>query len=480
MDPLPLYRRLANHYRDAIESRTLVQGDRFPAVRTLMERHSVSLSTALQVCRQLESEGWLESRPRSGNFVRQPQRTAGQPLAEPIPNQPIDPAQYVGVHARVSNFIARTRQGPVKTNFSRARGAPDLYPGAALKNAASRALRHNPDLLVNVGPHKGNAGFLGILAKRAMHAGMRIAPNDIVVTQGCVEALNLALRAVTQSGDTVAVESPTFFGILQILESLGLRALEIPTSPHTGISLDALDLAVQTHSGIKAIVVVPHLQNPLGSIMPDAHKARLVAFCEEQGIPLIEDDTYSALCEGDTPQRALKSWDETGNVMHCASFHKILAPGLRLGWISGGRWQARVEMFKHAQTHYNEELPQLAAAEIIGSSAYDRHLRRLRSALRVQRQQMAEAIISHFPPGTRMNNPDGGMTLWVELPDRLSSQRLFDAALGEGIVVAPGTMFSNSNRFEHCVRLNCGWPHTAEIDAAIKRLGELCEQLADG
>jgi len=480
MEPLPLYRRLANHYRDAIESRTLVQGDRFPAVRTLMERHSISLSTALQVCRQLESEGWLESRPRSGNFVRQPQRMASRPLTEPNPNQPIDPAQYVGVHARVSEFIARTRQGPVNANFSRARGAPGLYPGEALKNAATRALRYNPDLLVSVGPHKGNAGFRNILAKRAMSAGMLISPDDIVVTQGCIEALNLALRAVTQSGDIVAVESPTFFGILQVLESLGLRALEIPTSPHTGISLDALELAVQTHPGIKAIVTIPHLQNPLGSIMPDAHKARLVSFCEQQGIPLIEDDTYSALCEGDTPQRALKSWDKTGNVMHCASFHKVLAPGLRLGWISGGRWQARVEMFKHAQTHYNEELPQLAAAEIIGSSAYDRHLRRLRSALRVQRQQMTDAITAYFPSGTRMNNPDGGMALWVELPDRLSSQRLFDAALPEGIVVAPGLMFSNSNRYEHFVRLNCGWPHTAEIDAAIKRLGELCGKLARG
>lgn len=480
MDPLPLYRRLANHYRDAIESRTLAQGDRFPAVRTLMERHSVSLSTALQVCRQLESEGWLESRPRSGNFVRQPQRTASRPLAEPPANQPIDPAQYVGVHTRVSEFIARTRQGPVKANFSRARGAPGLYPGEALKNAATRALRRNPEVLVNSGPHKGNAGFRGILARRALAADMLISPDDIVVTQGCIEALNLALRAVTQAGDVVAVESPTFFGILQILESLGLRALEIPTSPHTGISLEALELAVQTHPGIKAMIVVPHLQNPLGSIMPDAHKARLVAFCEQQAIPLIEDDTYSGLCEGDTPQRALKSWDQSGNVIHCASFHKVLAPGLRLGWISGGRWQARVEMFKHAQTHYNEELPQLAVAEIVGSSAYDRHLRRLRSALRVQRQQMSEAITAHFPAGTRMNSPDGGMALWVELPDRLSSQRLFDAALPEGILLAPGLMFSNSNRYEHFVRLNCGWPHSLEIDAAIKRLGELCALLADG
>lgn len=478
MDQAPLYRRLADHYRAAIETGSLAGGDRFPSIRALMARHEVSLSTALQACRQLESDGWLEARPRSGNFVRQPHRLAIRPLAEPAPNQPLDPAQYVGVHARVSEFIARCRQGPVKANFSRARGAPSLYPGEALKNAATRALRHNPELLVNVGPHNGNAGFRSILAKRAMSAGMLIAPEDIVITQGCIEALNLALRAVTQAGDIVAVESPTFYGLLQILESLGLKALEIPTSPQTGISLEALELATQTYAGIKALVIVPHLQNPLGSIMPDAHKARLVAFCEQQGIPLIEDDTYSALCDDEAPQRALKSWDKTGNVIHCASLHKILAPGLRLGWISGGRWQARVEMFKHAQTHYNEELSQLAAADFMASSAYDRHLRRLRGTLRHHRQQMTEAITTYFPPGTRMNHPNGGMTLWVELPDQLSSQRLFDAALAEGILVAPGLMFSNSNRFEHFVRLNCGWPYSAEVDASVKRLGALCLQLA--
>lgn len=477
MDSPPLYRRLADHYRSAIENGSLVAGDRFPSIRALMARHEVSLSTALQACRQLETDGWLEARPRSGNFVCHPRRRAPSPLVEPALLQPLDPASYVGVHARVSEFVARCRQTAVKANFSRARGAPGLYPGEALKNAAARALRKYPELLVNVGSHKGNASFRTLLARRAMDAGMLISPEEIVVTQGCIEALNLALRAVTQPGEIVAVESPTFYGLLQILESLGLRALEIPTSPHTGISLEALELATRTCPGIKALVIVPHLQNPLGSIMPDSHKARLVGFCEQQGIPLIEDDTYSALCEAG-PQRALKSWDQSGNVIHCASLHKILAPGLRLGWISGGRWQTRVEMFKHAQTHYNEELSQLAAADFIGSSAYERHLRRLRSTLRNHRQQMADAITAHFPAGTRLNHPDGGLSLWIELPGQLSSQRLFDAALQEGILVAPGLLFSNSNRFEHFVRLNCGWPYTPDIAAAVRRLGELCEYLA--
>ncbi|WP_300453969.1 PLP-dependent aminotransferase family protein [Accumulibacter sp.] len=479
MDQAPLYRRLVDHYRVAIETGSLVCGDRFPSIRTLMARHQVSLSTALQVCRQLESDGWLEARPRSGNFVRQPLRLAARPLAEPVINQPLDAAQYVGIHARVSEFIARCRQGPVRVNFSRARGAPSLYPGQALRNAAARALRRHPELLVDVGPHNGNAVFRSVLAKRAMSSGMLIGPEEIVVTQGCIEALNLALRAVTQAGDIVAVESPTFYGLLQILESLGLRALEIPTSPQTGISLEALELATRIHAGIKALVVIPHLQNPLGSIMPDEYKARLVAFCEEQGIPLIEDDTYGALCDGETPPRALKAWDRAGNVIHCASLHKILAPGMRLGWISGGRWQARVEMFKHAQTHCNEQLSQLAAADFMSSSAYDRHLRQLRGTLRRNRQRMADAISAYFPGGTRLNHPNGGLTLWVELAGQISSQRLFDQALRDGILVAPGRLFSNSERCEHFVRLGCGWPYGEDVDRAMQRLGQLCQRLIE-
>lgn len=477
MNPLPLYRRLADHYREAIETGTLIQGDRFPSVRTLMARHTVSLSTALQLCRQLESDGWLEARPRSGNFVRRPSQHAARPLPDPVPGQAIDPAQYVGINAKVSAFIARGREASAGVNFSSARSAPALYPGEALKNAATRILRRHPELLVRPSSNWGAPLFRATLAKRALDHGMTLAPEEILVTQGCIEALNLALRATTQPGDVVAVESPTFFGLLQVLEALGLRALEIPTSPRTGISLDALALAVQTTPDIKALVVVPHLQNPLGSVMPDQHKVELVAFCSRHSIPLIEDDTYSALTNDDQPRRALKSWDADGNVIHCASLHKVLAPGMRLGWINGGRWHARVAMLKYVQSRNNEELAQLAAAEFIASSAYDRHLRKLRICLRQQRAQTADAIVRYFPAATRLTDPAGGLALWVELPEGLSSGTLFDAALAEGIVIAPGLMFSNSNRFDSFIRLNCGAPFVPPIDAALRTLGRLCHNL---
>jgi DNA-binding transcriptional MocR family regulator len=473
MDPLPLYRRLAAHYREAIASGALSPGDRLPSLRDLMRRHDVSLSTALQLCRHLEAEGCLEARPRSGYFVCPPTRGERHALAEPQAGPPPDPAQYVGMNERVSEFVVRGRQGTVRVNFSSARSAPSLYPGEALKAAAMRALRQQPDLLVKVASHGGNPAFRAVLAKRALAIGTVLSPDEILVTQGCIEALNLALRAVTTPGDIVAVESPSFYGLLQVLETLGLRALEIPTSPQSGLSLEAMQLAFDSYPDIKALVVVPHLQNPLGAIMPDEHKERLVAMCRERSVALIEDDTYSALIDDGLPRRALKSWDREGGVIHCASLHKVLAPGMRLGWMNAGRWQARVEMLKYAQSRYNDELAQVAAAEVMASGAYDRHLQHLRGKLREQRQRTAAAIASYFPTGTRFSQPKGGLALWVELPAQLSSQAVFDRALEAGILVAPGLMFSNSNRYDHYVRLNCGMPYTPEVDQALRELGAI-------
>lgn len=475
---IPLYRQLADHYRLAIEAGTLAPGDRMPSVRTLMERHRVSLSTALQTCRHLEAQGMLEARPRSGYFVRTPARASLVPVPEPRPWVP-DLLQYVGINQRVSSILARGLQADVKVNLAVAHGSPSLYPVNELRQATIRALRDHPLLFGNPPPGGGESRFRAALSRRALEARMHINPEEIVVTHGCIEAINLALRAVASAGDLVAVESPTYYALLQTLESMGIRALEIPTSPQTGISLDALELASQTYDNIKAVIVVPHFQNPLGSVMPDSHKAQLVKWAESRGIAIIEDDTYASLSDDGVIPAAIRSWDTTGNVIHCASLHKTLAPGMRLGWIAGGKWQWRVEMLKYAQTRPNEALAQIAMGEFIDSPRYDRHLRHLRTQLREHRAAMAEAIATYFPAGTRLTLPAGGLSLWVEMPGGVSSERLFDAALAKGIRVAPGSLFSNSARYDHFLRINGGQPFTREVDKAVRTLATEVIRLLD-
>jgi DNA-binding transcriptional MocR family regulator len=473
------YRQLADHYLQAIQAGSLRPGDRLPSLRQLMQQHDVSLSTALQLCRTLESEGWAEARERSGYFVRRPWRLRTPPLDEPVAGRVPDPAQFLGIHAKVSTFVTQRRYNEIRLDLAAARGAPALYPGEALRAAAVRALRQQPDLLTRAAPSRALTPLREAAAQRALRVGMVLAPQDILPTNGCIEALNLALRAVAQPGDTVAVESPTFYGLLQVLESLGMRALEIPTSPQTGLSIDALELAIQAYGAIKAVVVVPHLQNPLGSVMPDVHKAQLVALCARHDIALIEDDTYSELLDVATPPRALKSFDQTDGVIHCASLHKILAPGMRLGWVHAGRWHARVEMLKYTQTRSNEELAQWAAGSYMQTGAYDRHLRQLRDKLRAQRERTADAIAQHFPAGTRINLPPGGLQLWVALPEGLHSATVFDAALREHILVAPGAMFSNTARFDHYLRINCGWPWSDALEAGLRQLGQIVTRVRD-
>ena len=470
MNTTPLYRQLANHYLDAIRSGILKTGERLPSIRLMMEKHAVSLSTAVQVCRELEDCGVLEARPRSGNYIRQPDSV---PKPAPALAPALDTSVYAGIHQQVCAVLKASQHSTIKVNFASAYCAPELYPLKTLQDNMIKALRNDACQLGAAGSTSGNSTLRNILARRALASKTQLAPERIVITNGATEAINLALRAVTRPGDTVAVESPTFYGLLQILESLNLRVLEVPASAHTGLNLTALQMLLQGPERVKALIVVPNLQNPLGSVMPDANKARLVKLCAEYNTVLIEDDTYGDLVDSEQPLSTLKHWDRTDNVIYCASLNKTLAPGMRLGWISAGKWHDRVEMLKHTQSRGCEVLSQLAVSEFMRTPSYERYLRRLRKTLTAQREQMSAAISRHFPIGTNVTHPQGGTLLWVEMPRRHSSMALFQEALKVGIQISPGDIFSNANRFDHFVRIGCGAPYSPRIDEALQTLGRI-------
>ncbi|MGF6262437.1 DNA-binding transcriptional MocR family regulator [Paraburkholderia youngii] len=477
-DRQPLYRQLADQYRRAIGNGVLRPGDRMPSMRAFMQRHGVSLATATESYRVLERDALIDARPRSGYFVRVP-ATVLPNASEPDLTMPPGEAQFVGIHATISAIVSRYQRYPQALNLGGATAAPDLYPTDALQQAAMRALRREPKLLTSAGPDFGDPALRAIIARRALEGGIEIGADEIIMTHGGIEAVNLALRAVTQPGDTIAVESPCFFGLLQVLESLGLRALEIPASPSTGLSVEALNFALQNHRDIKAVVVVPNLQNPLGSVMPDSNKASVVELCARAGVALIEDDPYRDLVDGEPSPRSLKAWDTDGTVIHCTSFNKTLAPGMRVGWINGGRWHPRVGMLKFAQSRHNDQLAQVVLAGFLGTGAYARHLRRLRESLRLQRERMAAGIAAAFPDGTRFTSPRGGMFFWVELPHGLSSAVFFEAALDDGIRVMPGTVFSNTGRFDRFIRLSCPSAELDLVDEAVRRLGRLATRMME-
>ena len=471
-----LYERIATHFEQAIAQQALGVGARMPSVREIRRLHHVSHSTALQVLRVLEARGLIEARPRVGYFVRD---TALQMPAAREPQLlaplPLQDHRFAGIGERAAEYLNKARlKGALTVDLGSAMPAPELFDTKLLNQHATALLREQPQILVH-GPSAPftHPEFQAAMARYALSFGVHVAPMDVAATFGNSEAVNLALDALTEPGDVVAIESPTFYGILQAIEAKKLQALEIPSSPHTGMSIEALELALRTHPRLKAVVVVPHLQMPQGATMPDSHKQRLVALCRAHGVALIEDDIYREFVETDDVLRPCKAWDTDGSVIYCSSLSKSYAPGLRLGWMNAGRWHERVQMIKFARSRNLPVWPQLLGARTVGSPAYMRHLVRLRQQLRVQRQAAAQAVARYFPIGTRLSLPAGGLSIWLELPEQISSSRLYDEALALGIRTAPGDMFSNTGHYDHFLRLSCGMPFTPEVEDAYRTLGRM-------
>lgn len=461
-----LYEQVAERLQGLVDNGTLRPGERLPSVRRLHRQWSVSLSTVLQAYRVLEDRGIIEARPQSGHYVRATLQRLPEPRLLAPGGQPraVDRGDLM---MRVS--MAAGPMGLVRLGCGLPH--PDLVPREALNRVVGRVARERSDSHAYV-MSPGHERLRRVLAGRLLDAGCSVTQEQIVVTTGGQEALNLCLRTVGRAGDTVLVESPTYFGLLEILSSHGLRAVEVPTHPRLGIDVDALTAALDREQPA-AVVVMANFSNPLGSLMPDPAKARLVAVCAARGVPLIEDDAYGELSFEGTRPRALKAWDRDGGVLHCGTLSKTLSPGLRVGWVAAGRYTSQVSRNKMLASLACATVPQLTAAEFLKTGGYDRHLRKLRRAYKAHVTRMSALVAEVFPPGTRLSRPRGGQFLWVELPEPCDALALFELAWDAGVSVAPGPMFSASGGFGRHLRLNCSVPWGPEVEGAVRLLGGL-------
>jgi DNA-binding transcriptional MocR family regulator len=463
-----LYEELAGHISGLIQDGTLRSGERVPSVREVVRERRVSPATAMRAYQLLESRGLIETRPRSGYYVSESRERR---IAEPRKARSAPRTTRVDVSDLVFQILDAARDRDV-IPFGSAFPSPTLFPWPRLARYLGSGARHmDPWSTVESLP-PGSAELRRQIARRYLKFGTNVSAEEIVITGGALEALNLSLQVLTRPGDAVAIEAPAFYGCLQAVEMLGLKAVEIPTNPRDGVDLGALAQAIERH-GIRACWLMTSFQNPLGATMPEGKKRELVELLEARDVPLIEDDVYAELHFGDERPRPAKAFSSKGGVLNCGSFSKCLAPGYRLGWVAAGRFATEVQKRKIA-TSISTSLPiQDGIALYLRQDGYDAHLAKLRAALEAQQSALFASLQKHFPNGYRVTRPEGGYFVWVELPRGVDTLELHRLALEQGISIAPGPIFSPRREFRNCVRLNYGHPWTPELDRAIARLGEL-------
>lgn len=465
------YEALAEKIADMIRSGALAAGDRAPSVRQASARYNVSPSTVFQAYYLLESRGLIRARERSGYYVSDNVKTL---LPEPAPSQSALQSTEVKVNELVFSVLEAMRDtdiAPLGTAFP----APELFPLQKLTHSLCRANRNREPGGSGTNLSPGNESLRRSIALRYMTAGVPVSPDEIIITNGALEGLSLALQAITQPGDLVAIESPAFYAVLQTVERLNLKAIEIPMDPTEGMDLEALADALGNNC-IKACWCMTNFQNPMGSTMPEPKKRSLVELLLKHKVPLIEDDVYGELYFGNTYPRPAKTFDKEGLVIHCSSFSKTLAPGYRIGWVLAGRYHESIRRAKLMTTLSASVPAQLAIADYLQRGGYDRHLRKLRHLLEDQQSQMAKAIATFFPEGCKVTRPQGGYFLWLELPEKIDSLTLYRLSLERGINLAPGPIFSATGNYTNYIRLNYGQA-MGRLTPAIEVVGELARDL---
>jgi DNA-binding transcriptional MocR family regulator len=465
-----LYEKVAARIEGLIERGTLKPGDRLPSVRGLSLRERVSVATVIEAYRHLEDRGRIEARPQSGHYVRRPSR---ERPPEPRPCRPSVTATPVRFGNRIQ-ALYRAVHDPTIVPLGAATISAELLPVDRLNRAYATLARGAGGLAVSYDPPPGLPALRREIARRYVDAGLPLEADDLVTTNGAMEAAFLCLRAVTRPGDAIVMESPTYYGMVQLVETMGLRAIEVPVHPQTGMDLACLAHVLERQR-VAAIVSIPSFNNPTGARMPDDAREELAALLARAEVPLIEDDIYGDLWFEAPRPRPVKAFDDKGLVMLCGSISKTIAPGYRVGWVAPGRWREQVERLKFVHSVATSTLPQMAVAEFLHSGGYDHHLRTLRRRLATNVQTFADAVTAAFPAGTRISRPAGGFVLWVELPGGSATQ-LQERALARGISVAPGSIFSARERFGSFVRLNCGHPWSEPFERAIHTLGDLVRE----
>ena len=461
------YTQVADRIINLIRNGILKDGDRLPSMRQLCTELNVSMNTVKEAYWKLEKQNIIEAVPQSGFFVKkQSQKNIECSASDPSDMDPMkfSLCQIYGAFQSSGKFSPGTNLGIANIN-------PQLWPSEKLGKYMQEAVRYHDNDSFGYLMSPGYPELRKQIARLGLSGGMNLSPDEIIITNGCHEAIFLTMMAVCSPGDTVIYESPVYFNSLQLLKLMNLKLIEVPSLPEEGINLDTLKFILENHKA-KAMFTIPNFNNPLGFVMPVEKKKKLVNLLAEHGVVLIEDDIYGELYFEKRPLTC-RAFDATGNVIQCSSISKSVAPGLRIGWVIPGKYYDRISELKTVLNISTTSITQIAAARFLKEGGYDRHMRKLREAIKTQSLEMRKCIIENFPAGTDVSEPGGGIFLWIKLPEHIDSFDIYQEALKKNILIAPGCLFSMKEKYSNYFRVNSGY-WDKDIRDAVICLGKLC------
>lgn len=476
----PVFQQIRDRIISLIEQGALLPGDCLPPTRVLASDLGVHRSTVVRAYDDVRALGLLEGRSGAYTTVRKRERDTIRVRNEKSPCR-LDWANITSSGIRKLGTASPTDASPPEErliDMDRLAPDPRLSPTDEVRRCVRRVLLGRAQECLDYAPAAGHPSLREAIARRLASHGVEITADEIMITAGAQQAIDLILRLLVQPGDRVALEAPSYSMFHRLVELHGAQPLYIPMETE-GMNLDRLAGALRQRP--RLLYTMPNFQNPTGATTGPAHRERLLSLCEEAAVPILEDGFEEEMKYYGRAVLPLKSMDSGGAVLYVGSFSKVVFPGLRLGWIAAPAPAiGLLTTIQHTANLSVNSLSQVAAARFCRQGDFDAYLRRIHRHYRKRMQAMLQGLDTCLPEGSRWTRPNGGYTVWLQLPVPVErEEEIRDRALAAGVRIAPGSRFFDRAQAGASFRLSIACADVNEITAGCKRLGQVIDQLGD-